>query len=87
MTRQVILELGAEAGTLTLFAGKSDSGQWKFWTETDESAIHDLRDEEDRRGLGSLVSTSKSVSSLPEALELFDKYQWFRLIPLEIDPE
>ncbi len=87
MTRQVILELGAEGGTLTLFGGKGDSGQWTFWTEVDESTIYELLDEEDRRGLGSPVSTSKSVASLPEALALFDKYQWFRLIPLEIDPE
>jgi hypothetical protein len=87
MTRKVILEVGAEGGTLTLLGSKNDAGDWKFWTETDESATYDLLDEEDRRGLGNPVNTSKSFASFPEALALLDKYPWFRLIPLQVDPE
>ena len=87
MTGETILALGAEGGSLTLFGHRDAAGQWGFWTQTDETTMNDLLDEEDLRGLGSLVSTSESVSSLPEAFVLLDKYPWFRLMPLQIHPE
>lgn len=86
-TDVTILELGAEGGSLTLFGNREAAGQWKFWTQTDENTMGDLLDEEDIRGLGSLVGKHGPVSSLPEALALLDKYQWYRLAPLQIHPE
>jgi hypothetical protein len=49
--------------------------------------MRELLDEEDLRGLGSLISKSEPVSSLPEAFALLDRYQWYRLVPLQIHPE
>jgi len=87
MTGETILELGAEGGSLTLFGSKDDAGHWRFWTQTDESTMNYLLDEEDLRGLGSLVHTSESVCSLPEAFVLLDKYPWHWMIPLQVHPE
>ena len=44
-------------------------------------------EDEDLGSLGVLVNTSESVTSLPEALALLDKYPWFRLIPFQVHPE
>jgi hypothetical protein len=87
MTGETILELGAEGGSLTLFGKRDAAGQWRFWTQRDETAMIDLLDEEDLRGLGSLANTGESVSSLPEALALLDKHPWYRLTPLQVHPE
>ena len=84
---QTILELGAEGGSLNLFGNRDAAGQWRFWTQTDGTTMNELLDEEDLRGLGSLVKTSESVSSLPEAFALLDKYQWRGLTPLQVHPE
>lgn len=87
MTGEVILELGAEGGSLTLYGNRDAAGQWKFWTQTDETTMNELLDEEDLRGLGSLVKTCESVSSLPEAFALLDKYPWRGMTPLQVHPE
>jgi hypothetical protein len=87
MTGETILELGAEGGSLTLFGNRDAAGQWRFWTQTDETTMIDLLDEEDLSGLGSLDNTSAPVYSLPEALALLDKYPWYRLTPLQVHPE
>ena len=51
MNRETILEVGAEGGSLTLFGNRDDAGQWRFWTQTDETTMNYLLDEEDLRGL------------------------------------
>jgi hypothetical protein len=85
--RETILEVGAEGGSLTLFGSRDAAGHWRFWTKTDETTMNDLLDEEDLRGVGSLVSESESASSLPEALDQLDRFPWHRLTPLKIHPE
>ncbi|MGB8259478.1 MAG: hypothetical protein WCE75_03975 [Terracidiphilus sp.] len=87
MTGETILELGAEGGSLTLFGNRDAAGQWRFWTQTDETTMIDLLDGEDLSGLGSLDNTSAPVYSLHEALALLDKYPWYRLTPLQVHPE
>jgi hypothetical protein len=87
MNRETILEVGAEGGSLTLFGNRDDAGQWRFWTQTDETTMNYLLDEEDLRGLGSLVNASESVSSLTEAFVLLDKYPWHCMVPLQVHPE
>jgi len=52
MTLETILELGAEGGSLTLFGNRDAAGQWRFRTQTDETTMNDLLDEEDLRVLG-----------------------------------
>jgi len=87
LTEETILELGAEGGSLTLFGSRDAAGQWKFWRKSDETTMRELLDEEDLRGLGSLVSEGGPVSSLQEAFALLDKYQWQSMVPLQIHPE
>ena len=87
MPSEVIVEVCAEGGTLTLFGERSAAGHWRFWTETDEMTLKESFEDEDLGSLGVLVNTSESVTSLPEALALLDKYPWFRLIPFQVHPE
>ena len=87
MSNDIILAVGAEGGTLTLFGSKHASNAWKFWTETDETAAYELLDEEDRGSIESPVKKSELVTTLSEGLALLDKYPWFRLIPLQVHPE
>lgn len=87
MTKEIILEVGAEGGMLTLFGTKDATNAWKFWTETDETPTYELLDEEDRDSLGSHVHKSEFATTLSEGLALLDKYPWFRLFPLQVHPE
>jgi len=87
MTKEIILEVGAEGGTLTLFGGKNATNAWEFWTKRDETAVYELLDEEDRASLGSPVHKSEVVIRLSEGLALLDRYPWFRLVPLQVHPE
>ena len=87
MTGETILELGAEGGTLTLFGNRDTAGQWQFWIEEDETALNYLLDEEDQVDSETLIHTSKSVLSLPDAFALLDEYRWPCLIPLQVHPE
>jgi hypothetical protein len=87
MTGETIVGLGAEGGTLTLFGSRDAAGEWKFWLEENETALNYLLDEEDQLPPESLINTSESVSSLPEAFALLDKYRWRCLIPLQVHPE
>jgi hypothetical protein len=84
---ETILEVGAEGGSVTLFGNRNDAGQWRFWTQTDETTMNYLLDEEDLRGLGSLVNASESVCSLTDAIALLDKYPWHCMVPLQVHPE
>jgi hypothetical protein len=87
MTVETILELGAEGGSLNLSGNRDAAGHWRFWTQTDETTMNELLDEEDLRGLSSLVKTSEFVASLPEAFALLDKYPWCGMTPLQVHPQ
>jgi hypothetical protein len=86
-TAETILELGAEGGSIILFGNRDVAGMWRFWTQTDETSMSELLDEEDLRELGSLVKTSPVVSSLTEAFALLDEYPWRSLTPIQIHPD
>jgi hypothetical protein len=81
---EVILELGAEGGSLTLVGTKAAHG-WRFRMIRDESTLRDLLSEEDCEGL-ELQSESSWVDSWEAALALFDKYPWHLLYPLRVHP-
>src|SRR5882724_4800290 len=87
MTKEIILEVGAEGGMLTLFGSKNASNAWKLWTKTDETASYGLLDEEDRGSLGTPVKKSEFATTLSGGLALLDKHPWFRLVPLQVHPE
>jgi len=86
---QVILEIGAEGGSITILGRRSPAGKWKFLMETDETAIADLLSEDDRAGLGHRDFHQRSgvVDSFDEALKLIDRYPWHRLYPLKVHRE
>jgi len=83
---ETILEVGADGGSLSLFGKKDPQGHWQFWTHTDETTYCELLDEQDLRGLGSLVGTTDPVVSLAEAIGLLDRYPWYQLTPLHVHP-
>ena len=77
---EVILEVGAEGGSVTLYGIHSHRG-WVFTRHSiDQSAA---------LSLGEPVETSNSqtVASWAEALALLDSYPWHRLYPLQVHPE
>ena len=84
---EVILEVGAEGGTLTLVRERIGGAEWQFRMGRDEEAIYDLLLEEDRGKIGNYFARTECVKSFPEALNLLDKYPWFRLQRLYVHPE
>jgi len=54
---------------------------------TNESAMYDMLSEEDLVGLGPAAKESGSVHSFAEALNLLDRYPWYRLLALDVHPE
>ena len=86
---QVILEIGAEGGSMTILGSRSPSGDWKFCSERNEAAIADLLSEEDLAGFGleNFYHRSGFVDTFEQALELIDRYPWHRLWPLHVHPE
>jgi len=86
MTGETILELGGEGGSISLFGNRDVAGKWVFWTQTDESSMGELLDEEELRGLGSLIKTSGVVPSLPEAFAMLNP-SWRGLTPLQVHSE
>lgn len=76
--KQVIVEVGAEGGSLTLYGIQSPDG-WQFRAETNEAAL----DDGDTPDLPELpwVATWRS------ALKQLDAYPWTQLYPLKVHPE
>jgi hypothetical protein len=76
---EIIVEIGAEGGSITLHGTRSGRG-WAFsmevvdWTPVldDEDGIH---------------HESAAVSDWEAALNLLDRYAWFRLHPVSVHPE
>jgi hypothetical protein len=52
-----------------------------------ETALYDALSEEDRNSMGEYFAQIGYARSFQEGLRLLDRYQWFRLQPLEVHPE
>lgn len=80
---EIIVEVGAEGGTLTL-VGQRTARKWSFSMLRDESTLkefdEDLCDDE-------LIGHSKTVVGFAAALGLLDQYPWAKLYPLRVHPE
>ena len=76
---EVILRVGASGGSLTLLGLRTSSG-WLFSRKVMDQTPG-LLDEP------WIMYTSEAVPSLGAALNLFDKYPWTRLFPIEVHPE
>jgi hypothetical protein len=77
--REVVLEVGAEGGSISLYGFRTDKG-WRFaWKVIDQTA--ELIDEP------SLETSSDIVCSWEAALALLDRYPWPTLFPISVHPD
>jgi hypothetical protein len=77
--KEVIVEIGAEGGSITLFGVRSPQG-W-LYTRSVGDWTPELIDEE------RIQHDSNVVDSWEAALGLLDQYPWHRLSPLHVHPE
>lgn len=76
---EIILQVGAEGGDLSLYGRRTPSG-WEFMREVvDQTAA--MLDEP------TIQHQSETVTTVAEALCLLDRYPWHRLYPLKVHPE
>jgi hypothetical protein len=85
--REIVLEVGAEGGSITLLREKKADEDWQFQMKTNETAFYDLLLEEDRNEIGKYFAQTGYVQTFTEALGLLDRYAWFGLYPLKVHPE
>jgi hypothetical protein len=79
---EVIVEIGGEGGSITLYGRRTESG-WLFSRKViDQTPL--LLPEEFPEGI---QHKSSVVDSWEEALKLLDQYPWHRLYPLRVHPE
>ena len=76
--KQVILMVGSEGGSLTLYGIQSPEG-WQFKVETSEAALVDDEDVPD-------IPERPWVATWRSALKQLDAYPWMQLYPLEVHP-
>lgn len=83
-TEQIVLEVGAEGGSITL-SRLTREGRQTFTLGTNESALDDLLSDEDV--LPSGPNAQPVGGTIDEALDALDRYPWYRLSPLFVHPE
>lgn len=76
---EVIVEVGAEGGSVTLYGIRS-RGEWVFSRHTIDQFAEAV--DKPLKPMDSHTTTSWS-----EALALLDSYPWHRLFPLQVHPE
>ena|SRR5438132_2539279 len=76
---QVILQLGAEGGSITLYGMETERG-WLFSRNVSDWTPELL-------GKEHIQHKSPAVDSWQAALALLDRYSWQRLSPLIVHPE
>lgn len=84
--REVILEIGAEGGSLTLYGIRGSDGLRKYYLFKNSAALHDLLSDEsfDEEA----EAKSHVVTSWDKAVALLEKHpHWYRLSPLQVHPE
>lgn len=83
---EIILEVGAEGGTISLLGIQNSNGTWWFTRDRNESFHADMLSENDQGGLG-FQSRDGVVGTFPEALNLLKEYPWHQLHPLTVHPD
>ena len=85
---EIVLEIGAEGGSLTILRERIAEGGWQFRVKLNETTLYDMLSEEDRRGMRvEDFARTEYAHTFQEALSRVDRYQWFRLCPLDVHPE
>jgi len=85
MSSEIILEVGAEGGSLTVLGKRTIDGSSRFGVERNELMLFDPDDDPDNRE--AYYQQNENLHSLPDALKLLDKYPWFSLYPVDVHPE
>ncbi|MBT2655355.1 uracil-DNA glycosylase [Bacillus sp. ISL-18] len=80
---QVILRLGGEGGSISLY-GKEHKGKWYFSLHTNEIALVDFLEDEELSH--HLISKSLIVEGFHNGLRLLDEYPWVHLVPHDLHP-
>ena len=88
LTGAVILEVGAEGGSIALLGNRDEKGEWYlFWLRTNEAAAIGALSEEDRAGIDRDSVTDAMSQTVSQAMVLLSEYEWFALQPLQVRPE
>lgn len=85
-TNEVLLEVGAEGGSLTITRQRSSTGDWNYTARLNESAMADFLSKEDLGGM-ELTKSSNAVRSFQEALHILGRYRWECFFPVLVMPE
>jgi hypothetical protein len=75
-SEEVVLEIGAEGGSLEIRRFRAPDGSWKFVFLTDESTMVDFLDSADPLDF---VRRYPQVDSFEEALQLMNRYPWHEM--------
>jgi hypothetical protein len=82
---EVVVRVGAEGGSLTLFRVRTPGGEHRFCVELNVVALHELMEALDGEPPGGeAVTRTRLVSTLEEGLQLLDDEPWVELYPIEI---
>lgn len=83
---EIILQVGAEGGSVALHRWETSPGNWTWAMETNEVALYDLLEGED--GFDSRHAVKHQYAhSFEDAIKLLDKYPWPKLYPMEVHPQ
>ncbi len=85
--REIVLQVGAEGGSLTIVRYPVSGEKWQFAFIRDESTLADFLGEEDKDLIDALSETHDSIATFEEAIALMNAYPWPELYPLVVHPE
>jgi hypothetical protein len=82
---EIIMEIAAEGGAISLFGCKDSKGAWRFSRDVNDQTPMLLTEED---GGGPAISHSSHwVHTWPEAVALLDRYPWAMLSGRKVHPE
>jgi hypothetical protein len=83
-SKETILHIGAEGGSLKIQRCRTPIGRWKFIFIIDESTLTDFLDEADQIDL---VKKYRPVDTFEEAIQLMNKYPWREMQLISVHEE
>lgn len=78
--KELVLEIGAAGGSLSVWSVTAKDGARSFFVVRDESTLKDFLDKEDGSGITYYSKTGR-LNSFTAALVVLDRYPWHRLYP------
>jgi HD domain len=83
---EIILEVGAEGGSLAVIRDRNAEGMWEYRAQLDETTMSDVLPDE-KFDKGDLFERSGPTSTFEDALSQLDRYPWFKLYPVKVHPD